>query len=204
MAKIVVLTPEFKGRTYELATVLTTVGRLEDNSFQIPEQSVSSHHCEFMLRGNDIVLKDLNSTNGTFINGEQIKAETIVRPGQVIRLGQVEVRIEDETTPPLSASRPPAPGAPPAPPAKPGSIPPPPAPAASQPKKQMDQTMVMTQGVKFSEADQGAKSTMFDKNSPFAKKSNKGTKLFIILVAAAFVIGLGVVAWLIFSFGGEK
>ena len=198
MAKIVVLTPEFKGRTYELATVLTTVGRLEDNSFQIPEQSVSSHHCEFMLRGNDIILKDLNSTNGTFINGEQIKAETIVRPGQVIRLGQVEVRIEDETTAAAPASRPPTPGAPPPPPAKPGSVPPPPAPAASQPKKQMDQTMVMTQGVKFSEADQGTKT-----NSPFAKKSNKGTKLFIILIAAAFLIGLGVVGWLIFSFGGE-
>src|ERR687895_1418080 len=97
MAKLVVLTEGLKGRSYELATVLTTIGRLEDNSFQIPEQSVSSHHCEILLRGSDVVVKDLNSTNGTFINGQQISSETVLRPGQVMRLGTVEVRLEDAT-----------------------------------------------------------------------------------------------------------
>jgi pSer/pThr/pTyr-binding forkhead associated (FHA) protein len=71
---------------------------VEDNSFQIAEQSISSHHCEVLLKGKDVVIKDLNSTNGTFINGEKI-TEKVLKPGQVLRLGQVEIRLEDENTP---------------------------------------------------------------------------------------------------------
>ena len=52
---------------HELKVEKTTIGRVDDNAFPIPEASVSSHHCEVLLRGADIVLRDLNSTNGTFI-----------------------------------------------------------------------------------------------------------------------------------------
>ena len=71
----------------------TTIGRVEDNSFQIAEPSVSSHHCEVLLRGNEVVVRDLNSTNGTFINGEKV-TESVLKPGQILRLGQVEMRLE--------------------------------------------------------------------------------------------------------------
>jgi pSer/pThr/pTyr-binding forkhead associated (FHA) protein len=78
----------------------TTVGRLEDNIFQIAEPSVSSHHCEVLVRGKDVIVKDLNSTNGTFINGEKV-AESPLKPGQILRLGQIEMRLEtDAPTPP--------------------------------------------------------------------------------------------------------
>jgi pSer/pThr/pTyr-binding forkhead associated (FHA) protein len=95
MAKLVVLTEAFKGRTYELKVDKTTIGRLEDNAFQIPEASVSSHHCEVLLRGNDVVIKDLNSTNGTFVNGRQITDEAVLQPGQILRLGQIEIRLDN-------------------------------------------------------------------------------------------------------------
>ena len=71
MAKLVVLTQSLAGRSCDLSGERTTVGRVEDNIFQIAEPSVSSHHCEIMLKGNDVVVKDLNSTNGTFINGRK-------------------------------------------------------------------------------------------------------------------------------------
>ena len=71
----------------------STVGRLEDNSFQIPAPSVSGHHCELLLQGNDVVVKDLDSTNGTFINGEQV-TEAKLTVGQSIRFGSVEARLE--------------------------------------------------------------------------------------------------------------
>ena len=80
------------GRTHDLKVDKTTIGRVEDNSFQIAEPSVSSHHCEVLLKGNDVVVKDLNSTNGTFINGEKI-TEAPLKPGQILRLGQVEIRL---------------------------------------------------------------------------------------------------------------
>src|SRR5213596_3542873 len=93
MSKLVLLTEGFAGRTYELKVEKTTVGRVEDNAFPIPEPSVSSHHCEIILRGNDVVIKDLNSTNGTFINGEKV-TEAVLKPGQLLRLGQLELRLE--------------------------------------------------------------------------------------------------------------
>jgi pSer/pThr/pTyr-binding forkhead associated (FHA) protein len=94
MAKLVVLSEGLTGQSYELKVDKTTVGRVEDNAFQIAQPSVSSHHCEVLLRGNEVVIKDLNSTNGTFIDGQQITGEAVLKPGQVLRLGQVDIRLE--------------------------------------------------------------------------------------------------------------
>jgi pSer/pThr/pTyr-binding forkhead associated (FHA) protein len=96
MGKLVVLTEGLVGRSTELSVSKTTVGRVEDNSFQIAEPSVSSHHCEVWLKGDDVVVKDLNSTNGTFLNDIQLgpDKEGVLKPGQILRLGQVEMRYE--------------------------------------------------------------------------------------------------------------
>ena len=94
MAKLVVLSEGMTGQSYELKVDRTTIGRVEDNTFPIPQPSVSSHHCEIYLRGNDVVVKDLNSTNGTFINNQQITGESVLKPGQILRLGQVEMRLD--------------------------------------------------------------------------------------------------------------
>lgn len=162
MPKLVVLTEELKGRTYELKVDRTTVGRVEDNAFQIAEPSVSSHHCEVLLRGNDVVIKDLNSTNGTFINGQKI-VEEVLKPGQTLRLGQIDLRLED------------AGGA-----APPG-------------KKRLDQTRIV--GVKLDELDQHTKAMAFDKDSPFAKKSNKASMIFLVVGIAFGVIILGALVY---------
>jgi pSer/pThr/pTyr-binding forkhead associated (FHA) protein len=84
MAKLVLLSAGMTGRIHELTVAKTTIGRVEDNAFQIAEPSVSSHHCEIELKGGEVVVKDLNSTNGTFINGEKI-AERVLKAGQTLR-----------------------------------------------------------------------------------------------------------------------
>jgi pSer/pThr/pTyr-binding forkhead associated (FHA) protein len=86
------------GRSHELKVDKTTVGRVEDNTFPIAEPSVSSHHCEILLRGSEVLVRDLNSTNGTFINGEKVTEKVIV-PGQILRLGQIEMRLETDAPP---------------------------------------------------------------------------------------------------------
>lgn len=93
MARLVLLSEGFTGRTYELKTEKTTVGRVSDNTFEIPDQSVSSHHCEIHLRGGEVFIQDLDSTNGTFINGEKISEGTL-KSGQILRLGTIEMRLE--------------------------------------------------------------------------------------------------------------
>ena len=93
MPKLVVTTSSLSGRTIEVTAEKTSVGRVEDNQVVLPEASISSHHCELTPQGEDLFVKDLNSTNGTFISGDQIKEGTL-KPGQVLRLGVVELKLD--------------------------------------------------------------------------------------------------------------
>lgn len=93
MARLVLLSEGLTGRTYDLKVEKTTVGRVADNAFEIAEPSISSHHCEIILQGKDILIRDLGSTNGTYVNGEKI-TESVLKPGQILRLGMVEMRLE--------------------------------------------------------------------------------------------------------------
>ena len=104
MARLVLLSEGLTGQIYELKSEKTTVGRLPDNAFQIPEASVSSHHCEITLRGSELFVHDLDSTNGTFINGERIKEGT-VKPGQILRLGMVDMRLETGDAQPIQQKK---------------------------------------------------------------------------------------------------
>jgi pSer/pThr/pTyr-binding forkhead associated (FHA) protein len=109
MAKLVILTGGLTGLTHELSANSTTVGRAEGNLLQIIEPAVSGRHCEILLRGNEVVVRDLKSTNGTFIQGERI-TEAILKPGQILRLGRVDLRLQIST--PAASSPAPAPSAP--------------------------------------------------------------------------------------------
>src|SRR3954462_2786112 len=93
MARLVLLSEGLTGKTFELKPGLTTVGRVPDNALQIPEASVSSHRCEIQLRGNDLFVRDLISPNGTLINGEKIREDT-VNSEQLLRRGMVAWRLE--------------------------------------------------------------------------------------------------------------
>jgi pSer/pThr/pTyr-binding forkhead associated (FHA) protein len=98
MARLVLLSEGFTGRTYELKVETTTIGRVADNAFEIPDASVSSHHAEILMRGPEFVIRDLNSTNGTFINGQPLTGEAPLKPGQILRLGTIEMRLETGDT----------------------------------------------------------------------------------------------------------
>lgn len=172
MAKLVIQNQGMTGRACELHADRTTIGRVEDNTFQIADASVSSHHCEVHLRGNDVVIRDLNSTNGSFIGNDKI-TEQVLKPGQVLRLGQVELKLEVEGMAPASPS-----------------ATAPPAPVAA--KKQVDATMIMPRGVSMDQLEKGGRPPGFDTNTAFTKKSNKTNKIFIIggIVVAVIIGGL--------------
>jgi len=173
MAKLVILNQGMTGRTFELNIERTTVGRVEDNTFQIADGSVSSHHAEIVLSGAEILIRDLNSTNGSFINNEKI-SEKVLKPGETLRFGQVELKIDDGK--PVSAP-PPAPA-------------PAPAPASAPGKKTSEGTMVIPRGVSLEQLEQGgARTTAFDaKSTGFSKKSNKINTYFIIGGIVVFII----------------
>src|SRR5258706_5502078 len=138
MAKLVILNQGMTGRTFDLNVERTTVGRVEENTFQIADASVSSRHAEILLQGSELLVRDLNSTNGTFINGEKI-SEAILKPGQTLRFGQVELKIDDGQPVVAPASAPVSASAP--------------APAPA-PRKSVDATMVIPRGVSLNDLEQ--------------------------------------------------
>ena len=178
MAKLVILNQGMTGRAHDLNVDRTTVGRVEDNAFQIAEPSVSSHHCEIQLRGSDVMVHDLNSTNGTFINGEKI-TETVLKPGQTLRLGNVELRLEAEGQTAL-----------PIPPAAPATPPP-------QPKKAPESTMVISRGISMDQLEQGGRGQSFDTSGAFSKKTNRGNLVFWTI---AIVVGIVIAGLLMYVF----
>ena len=89
MSRLVAINPGLAGLSYELGTRWVTIGRSDKNAFQIVETSVSSQHCEVLLRGKELVVRDLRSTNGTFIEGRTV-TEAVLRPGETLRLGEVD------------------------------------------------------------------------------------------------------------------
>ncbi|HEX4265419.1 MAG TPA: FHA domain-containing protein [Verrucomicrobiae bacterium] len=188
MAKLVVLSAGMNGRTHELNVDKTTIGRVEDNTFQIADPSVSSHHCEVVLRGSDVVIKDLNSTNGSFINGEKI-SESVLKPGQTLRLGQIELQLLTDGMPiPEPKAPAPAPG---------GSTS---APAPGGPGRKLDSTMVVPRGVNLNELSEGStRQSGFDTSSKgFSKKKNNTTK-YIIIGAIVVAVVICVVLVIVFS-----
>jgi pSer/pThr/pTyr-binding forkhead associated (FHA) protein len=175
MAKLVILTQGLNGRAHELNVDRTTIGRVEDNMFQIAETSVSSHHCEVLLRGSDVVIKDLNSTNGTFINDQPVTTESVLKPGQTLRLGTVELKLETG-----GAASAPATATAFANAASDAS--------AQTPPKKMEGTMVIPRGVSLSELEGGGRPPGFDTSKEFSKKRNRAGIYFWVAAGVVVVV----------------
>jgi predicted component of type VI protein secretion system len=193
MAKLVVLSAGLNGRTHELNVDKTTIGRVEDNTFQIADPSVSSHHCEVLLQGSDVLIRDLGSTNGSFINNDKI-SESILKPGQTLRLGQIELQLVPEGAPIPTAPAVPAPKPPGA-----AAASAPAAPMAPAPSRKMDSTMVVPRGVNLNELSEGARAPGFDTSSKgFSKKKNNTNMMFIVGAIVVLAI-IGIVLIVVFA-----
>ncbi len=96
MSKLVVMSEEMKGRTFELAEERITVGRLPDNILRLEDKAISSHHAELILKGGDYLLRDLNSTNGTRVNGQRI-IESRLCHGDMVSFGHLELQYLSST-----------------------------------------------------------------------------------------------------------
>ena len=99
MPRLVAKSPEFAGKSFELSGRELTVGRLEDNNIQIEHASVSGHHGVFTLDDQDYILKDLDSTNGSRVNGEKVASQKL-RRNDIVRLGNIELLYDSENAPP--------------------------------------------------------------------------------------------------------
>jgi pSer/pThr/pTyr-binding forkhead associated (FHA) protein len=69
-----------------------TLGRSPECSMQLPAAGASRRHASIAWRGERVVLRDLGSTNGTFLNGERVAEEVPLESGDRITIGGVEIR----------------------------------------------------------------------------------------------------------------
>ncbi|MFE2726359.1 FHA domain-containing protein [Kitasatospora sp. NPDC059327] len=70
-----------------------TIGRIPGSGLRLHDASVSRHHAELRREGDDWVLYDLGSTNGTHVNGLRVAGGVRVRPGDQVRFGNLEFRL---------------------------------------------------------------------------------------------------------------
>ncbi|MEM1059679.1 MAG: FHA domain-containing protein [Verrucomicrobiota bacterium] len=91
--KLTVICDDLPEASYKIEQEYIHIGRREDNDIILPIGAVSGRHCLIEMRGADVILRDLNSSNGTFVNGEQV-SETILQLGDTIQVGPVNLKFE--------------------------------------------------------------------------------------------------------------
>jgi len=90
------LTLQFEGRLlkeYSVGVGLT-IGRLPDNAVIIDNPAVSGHHARVFSESGAVILEDLNSTNGTFVNGQHT-TRRVLRSGDVMLVGKHQLVFEN-------------------------------------------------------------------------------------------------------------
>jgi hypothetical protein len=95
--QLVVLAGPDKGRTFPLYPGdAFSIGRGSRSQTRLVDASVSRIHCEIRLERNRATVSDSQSASGTFVNGERIIAARELRAGDVIRVGETQLRYEDD------------------------------------------------------------------------------------------------------------
>ncbi|NUR75785.1 MAG: FHA domain-containing protein [Thermoleophilia bacterium] len=97
LGRLVVLSsPTFDdGESFALDSHPLTVGRASNNDLALPEDEYASgRHARFEPRRDGIWIEDIGSTNGTFVNGIRLTRERKLTPGDVVRIGETDLRFE--------------------------------------------------------------------------------------------------------------
>ncbi|MBE7432938.1 MAG: FHA domain-containing protein [Anaerolineales bacterium] len=83
------------GVTFPLDGDQLTIGRDSTNGVAINDAEISRKHARLMFQGGKYVLEDLGSTNGTFVNGQRLAGPVVLKPGDVVSLGEQIVLMYD-------------------------------------------------------------------------------------------------------------
>jgi predicted component of type VI protein secretion system len=86
--QIVIRSGPKPGTVYPLEGAQVTIGRDASNAISINDAEVSRRHSSLTAQGGKFILEDLGSTNGTFVNGQRISGPHVLKPGEIISLGE--------------------------------------------------------------------------------------------------------------------
>src|SRR5258705_7641390 len=100
IGKLQLVSDTMSSRVFELTQDRVNVGRDEDNIICLDHITVSLHHAILTRVGTHYKVRDLISTNGTFVNGDRMTVAEL-RHGDVLMFGEVEMRYEEPGEPAL-------------------------------------------------------------------------------------------------------
>ncbi len=106
-------------KSFTLSRESTVIGRKTDADLRIPLNEISRAHCELTMNGKSVSVRDLGSSNGTYVNGERVEDDFELSAGDKIRMGSVMFVVQidgkpDKVTPAMFAPPAPTGGAAPA------------------------------------------------------------------------------------------
>jgi two-component system cell cycle response regulator len=89
-AYLIVLAGSNVGEMYRIESGEIVIGRASGTAIRLNDDGISRRHARLLQAGNEIVIEDLNSANGTLVNGEQVK-QIVLHDGDKIRLGSTTI-----------------------------------------------------------------------------------------------------------------
>jgi predicted component of type VI protein secretion system len=79
--------------TLKLADGVTSIGRHDDCLIRIKSSQVSRRHCEVFEVADKLTIRDLGSSNGTFVNGKKVSGQQVLKHGDELTVGAVTLRV---------------------------------------------------------------------------------------------------------------
>jgi hypothetical protein len=93
--RIVATQGPYAGQAFEITADLMTIGREAVHPIAlVNDMGVSRSHAQIIRQGDQVLIEDLGSTNGTYVNGVRISAPTPIKPGDTLQLGASLFRVE--------------------------------------------------------------------------------------------------------------
>ena len=91
-------------RAYEITDNVITIGRDSSCQIRLNDSTVSRHHARITLNGDTLTIEDLDSNNGTFLNGLPVTTNRL-RVDDIVTLGKVELQLRQATNMPSMSSK---------------------------------------------------------------------------------------------------
>lgn len=91
--KLIVVHGKHAGQQIPIPTPKFFIGRAEDCGLRAHSDQVSRHHCVIVVEEGYVAVRDFQSKNGTFVNGQRIAEETALKSGDRLKVGQIELDV---------------------------------------------------------------------------------------------------------------
>jgi pSer/pThr/pTyr-binding forkhead associated (FHA) protein len=85
---------QLDGAVFAVGDGLTCIGRSSQRVVRLPDANVSRKHAEIVRRGERYIVRDMNTPNGTYVNGQRIRGEVALAEGDQLRVGHTTLVFE--------------------------------------------------------------------------------------------------------------